>query len=117
MEKNLFRLDAGQYQGIALAPLGMADFIADLIMIYCDSRQAMRLVTAAAWTDGEPLRLTMAARGLCSDGVVQPFQIGRPVFAIPCGGERMHGATQDNEVVFTTTIDALEGIIKGLRGI
>ena len=116
MERSMFLLGVGKFKGIALAPLGKVDFIPDLIMIYCDSRQALRLVTAAAFTDGEPLRFSMAARGLCSDGVVQPFQIGRPVLSIPCGGDRSFGVTQDNEVVFTTPLDRLEGIIKGLRG-
>jgi uncharacterized protein (DUF169 family) len=115
MERNMFRLEVGKFEGIALAPLSEADFIPDLIMIYCDSRQALRLVTAAAFTDGEPLRFCMAARGLCSDGVVQPFQIGRPVVSIPCGGDRSFGVTQDNEVVFTTPIDGLDGVIKGLQ--
>ena len=115
MERNVFRLGVGKFKGIALAPLGKEDFIPDLIMIYCDSKQALRLVTAAGFTDGEPLRFSMAARGLCSDGVVQPFQIGRPVVSIPCGGDRSFGITQDNEVVFTTPIDRLEGIIKGLQ--
>ena len=68
-------------------------------MVYCDSREAMRLVTAASWTTGEPLRFSMAARGLCADGVAQPFLLGRPVLAVPCGGDRTHGGTQDDELV------------------
>ena len=116
MERNVFRLEVGKFGGIALFPLGKEHLVCDLIMIYCDSRQALRLVTAAAFTDGEPLSFSMAARGLCSEGVVQPFQIGRPVLSIPCGGDRAFGVTQDNEVVFTTPLDRIEGIIKGLQG-
>jgi len=115
MESSIFRLETDKFKGIALAPLAKANFIPDLIMMYCDSKQAMRLVTAATYTDGEPLRFSMAARGLCSDGVVQPFQIKRPVVSIPCGGDRLFGVAQDNEIVFTTPVDGLEGIIKGLR--
>jgi uncharacterized protein (DUF169 family) len=115
MERSVFRLETGKFKGMALAPLAKANFIPDLIMVYCDSKQAMRLVTAATFTDGEPLRFSMAARGLCSDGVVQPFQIKRPVVSIPCGGDRLFGVAQDNEVVFTTPLDRLEGIVKGLR--
>jgi uncharacterized protein (DUF169 family) len=115
MERSMFRLETGKFKGMALAPLAKANFLPDLIMIYCDSKQAMRLVTAATFTDGEPLRFSMAARGLCSDGIVQAFQIKRPVVSIPCGGDRLFGVAQDNEVVFTTPLDKLEGIIQGLR--
>ena len=114
MEKSIFRLETDRFKGMMLAPLGKADFVPDLIMIYCDSKQAMHLVTAATYTDGEPLSFSMAARGLCSDGVAQPFLIKQPVVAIPCGGDRLFGVVQDNELVFTTPVDRLEGIIKGM---
>ena len=115
MENSIFRLETDKYGGMLLAPMDKAEFTPDLVMIYCDSRQAMRLVTAATYTDGKPLRFSMAARGLCSDGVTQPFLIKQPVVAIPCGGDRLFGTAQDHEMVFTTPVDRLEGIIEGLR--
>jgi uncharacterized protein (DUF169 family) len=116
MERHVFRLEAGKYIGIAFAPLGKADFIPDLVMIYGNAKQAWRLVVATAWTTGEPLRVSIAARDLCSEAIVQPFQTGQPVLAIPCGGDRAHGMTTDDEIVFTTPVDKLEGIIQGLEG-
>lgn len=115
MERNVSRLEVGRYQGILLAPLEMTRFVPDLVMTYCDSKQAMQLVSASMWTCGEPLRFDMAARGLCSDGVVQPFRVGRPVLAVPCGGDRTHGGTQDDELVFTAPLHQLEGILGGLQ--
>ena len=115
MEKNVFRLPVGKYKGVAFAPLGKEYFVPDLVMIYCNSKQAMLLTTAVAWANGEALKVTIAARNVCSDGIVQPFQIGRPVVAIPCGGDREYGGTQDTEIVFTTPLDRLEGIINGLE--
>jgi uncharacterized protein (DUF169 family) len=115
MARNVFRLDVGKYKGMALAPLGEADFTPDLVMIYCDSRQAQRLILAAGWTNGEPLKSSMAGTCVCSEGIVQPFQIGQPVVAIPCGGDRKYAGAQDHEIVFTTPLDKLEGIIKGLE--
>lgn len=114
MERHVFRLEVGKYKGIAFAPLGKADFIPDLVMIYGNSREVHRLVLAAAWTTGEPLNVSIAARNLCTEGIIQPFQTGQPVLAIPCGGDREHGRTNDDEIVFTTPVDKLEGIIKGL---
>ena len=115
MEKSVPRLVTGEYCGVVFAPLTKAEFDPDLVMVYCNSKQAMRLVTAAAWTTGDPLRFSMAARGLCADGVVQPFRSGRPVLSVPCGGDRTHGGTQDDELVFTAPLDSLAGIIEGLE--
>jgi len=115
MEKRILRVKVGEYKGMLLAPLEAASFVPDLVMAYCNSKQAMQLVSAAMWTSGEPLRFDMAARGLCSDGVVQPLQLQRPVLAIPCGGDRTHGGTQDDELVFTSPFGQLDGIVDGLR--
>lgn len=115
MERHVFRLEVGKYKGVAFAPLGKADFIPDLVMIYGNSREALRLVLASVWTNGEPLKVSIAARNLCADGIVQPFQTGKPALAIPCGGDREHGVTDDHEIVFTTPVDKLEEIIEGLE--
>jgi len=114
MERHVFRLGVGKYKGVAFAVLEKADFAADLVMLYCNSREAMRLVTASAWTTGDSLKVNIAARNVCADAIVQPFQTGQPVLAIPCGGDRSRAGTDDNEIVFTAPVDKLEGIIKGL---
>ena len=115
MEGNIFRLEVGKYEGVVFAPLSKANFLPDLVMTYCNSREAMRLITAAEWMDGEPLTGKIAARCVCSEGVVQPFLTGEPVLGIPCGGDREHAGTQDYELVFTAPLSKLEGIIKGLE--
>lgn len=115
MEKHVARVKVGEYRGLLLAPLAQTSFVPDLVMAYCNSKQAMQLVAASMWTSGEPLRFDMAGRGLCSDGLVQSLQTRRPVLAIPCGGDRTHGGTQDDELVFITPTAELEGIVEGLR--
>jgi uncharacterized protein (DUF169 family) len=115
MERNVFRLETGKYKGVVFAPLWKADFVPDLVMIYGNSRQAMRLVSSSMCLTGDPLRVSIAARDVCADGIIQPFLTGRPALAIPCGGDRERGGTQDTEVVFTAPLNSLEGIIKGLE--
>jgi len=115
MEANVPCLAYGEYEGLVFSPLEKASFTPDLVMVYGNSRDAMRLITASAWETGEPLRVSMAARGLCGDGVVQAFLTGKPVLAIPCGGDRVYGGAQDDEVVFVTPVSHLEGIIAGLE--
>ena len=115
MENQVFRLEAGKYQGVAFATLGEADFTPDLIMIFCNSKDTRRLALASTWATGEPLRVDIFARDLCSEGVVQPLQTGHPAIAIPCGGDRRFGGTDDDEIVFTTPLDRVEVIMEGLE--
>lgn len=114
MERNVFRLKAGEYSGVAFAPLGNLEFDPDLLMIYCNASQAQRLITSAAWKTGVPLHVTVAGRALCSDGIVQPLQKEEPVVAIPCAGDRLWGGAQDDDVVFTAPVHKLEEIAHGL---
>jgi uncharacterized protein (DUF169 family) len=115
MEANVPRLAVGEFDGLVFGPLEKAGFVPDLMMVFCNSRDAMLLITASAWETGEPLRVSMAARGLCADGIVQAYVGSKPVLAVPCGGDRAHGGTQDDELVFVTPLDRLEGIIAGLE--
>lgn len=116
MEKHVFRLKVGKYQGVSFAPLRKLSFDPDVIMVFCNSKDAGRLVSAAAWINGEPVKASIAARDLCADAIIQPFQTGCPVIALPCAGDREYGRTQDDEIVFATPADRLEGIIAGLEG-
>ena len=114
MEKHVYRLDAGKYKGVMFAPLNKADFVPDIVMVFCNSKDSRSLIIASAWESGEPLIPSIAARNLCSEAVIQPFLSGKPVLAIPCGGDRQHGATHDDELVFATPVSKLEEITRGL---
>lgn len=116
MERQVHCLPVGEYQGLLLAPLDQCRFDPDLVMVFCNSLQATQLVASSAWKTGEPLHFSMAARCLCSDGVVQPYLMDRPVLALPCGGDRLHGRSQDYEVVFTTPVQYLGTLVAGLEG-
>lgn len=116
MERHVYRLEPGRYVGVAFAPLRQAPFAPDLIMIYSNGNDARRLALASAWETGEPLKVSIAGRNLCAESIAQLVCTGKPVFAIPCGGDRQHGGTQDDEVVFAAPVNRLAGIIEGLKG-
>ena len=115
MEKHVFRLEPGRYKGVVFAPLEKAGFTPDLVMIYSNGNDARRLALASAWETGEPLKVSIAGRNLCAESIAQLIGTGKPVLAIPCGGDRQHGDTQDDEVVFAAPVNRLTGIIEGLK--
>lgn len=117
MERNVFRFEYGRYAGILLAPLSKVNFNPDMVMIYCNSEQAMSLIIASRYDDGLPITTTISARGVCSDSVVQTIQTGKCHVCISCGGDRNMGKAESTEIVFTSPINKLQPIIDGLTNI
>jgi len=117
MEKDLFRFDYREYEGMVSAPLSEADFSPDLVIVYGNSDQVMNLIAASRYDDGMPLTSTISARAVCSDAVVQTVQTGRCHLCIPCKGDRMQAAAADDELVFTAVPEKLGKIAVGLAGV
>jgi len=117
MEKNLFRFKYGKYVGFVTAPLDKVNFDPDMILLYCNSAQAMSLVSASRYEDGLPLNTRISARAVCSDSVVQTIQTGRCHVSIPCGGDRALAFAGAEEIVFTAPVNKLRTIIEGLESL
>ena len=117
MEKSVFRFEPGKYIGLAFSPLRKTDFDPDMVMLYCNSVQAMLLVNAAIYEDGNPLDTTISARNVCSDTIVQTIQTGKCQVSIPCAGDHLHGLAKDYEIIFSAPSHKLNSIMRGLDSV
>jgi uncharacterized protein (DUF169 family) len=100
--ENTFKLgDNGkQYDGIYVQPLHAATEEPDVVVIYANPAQVMRLVHACAYDNGEKVTAdTVCEAALCSS---IGFVLGnnKPVIGFPCAGDRIFGGTQNQELVF-----------------
>jgi uncharacterized protein (DUF169 family) len=116
MVRGIPRLAAGEYGAFAFRPLEMTDQAFDILVVYANSLQTMKLIEAARWNTGNPLVPNITARAACANSIVQPFLRGEPVISIPCGGDRTWGRTQDAELIFSIPYLALEDLLAGLQG-
>jgi uncharacterized protein (DUF169 family) len=99
---NTFRLgDKGkQYAGINVQPLKTAKEDPDVVVMYVNPAQIMRLVHACAYDNGEKVAAdTVCEAALCSS-IGYVIENNKPVIAFPCAGDRIFGGTQNDEVVF-----------------
>lgn len=115
--KSFFRFEPGKYIGVLFSPVREATFDPDMVMVYCNSAQAMRMVRAARYEDGYPLIPRITASAVCSASVIQTVQTGNCQLNIPCGGDRAHAFARDDEIVFSAPFNRLEGIARGLEAI
>jgi len=109
------RLEAGKFSHLLIAPVAIADFEPDMVVVYCDSAQANRLVQAMTMGAG-PGVSAIASGGIdCGDVVGRTTLSDKCQFILPSGGDRVFGGTQDHEVILTIPRSKLEAVLKGLE--
>ncbi len=105
-----------QFHALVAAPLDRCDFVPDLICIYANPAQVMRLVQAALWRRGGKLTSSFGGRVDCSEIIVTTLKTNECQVILPCSGDRIFGQTQDHEMAFTIPYIKIEEILEGLRG-
>ena len=110
------RLGKGKYAGVVFSPLEWTKIEPDLVMIFCNPAQLMRLVHGATQETGAPLQSIFSGRGgTCTEGVLQTFRTGKPKVVLPGNGDRVWAMVQDDEMVFAIPANQLDSVIKGLE--
>lgn len=117
LAKNFPRLAFGQCIGVLSAPLKKADFLPDMVIIYCDSAQLRSLLAGLKYKQGELVTSTMEPASACVQAIVPTLKSNRCQVAVPCGGDRRWALAQDDEMIFTIPGDKLADVMSGLRHI
>lgn len=115
MARDLPRFDYGKYEYLLLSPLHSAGFEPDLVVIYGNSAQVMRLVQGLVYGTGQTLTSSTSGGIDCADIIVRTVRTGECQFILPCGGDRVFGLTQDDEVAFTLPPSKVETLLQGLE--
>jgi uncharacterized protein (DUF169 family) len=110
-----FRPEKESFSGVVFSPLELGRIDPDLVMVFCNSAQIMRLVHAATRETGTSLTSTFSGRfGACNEGVLQTLKSRQANVVLPGNGDRVWGMVQDDELVFTFPAEMLDAIAEGL---
>lgn len=115
-EATVPKFEYGLYQYILIGPAGRANYEPDVILIYGDSAQVMRLVHAALWEEGGTLTSNFMGRYDCADYTAGVLNSGKCQVILPCNGDRVFGMVQDFEMAFAIPHKEIDQIITGLQG-
>jgi len=115
-ESELAKFDFQQYRYILTAPISRAGFEPHLYLVYGDSAQVMRMLTACLWKEGGYLSSRFSGRLDCADICIETIQTGKPQVVLPCYGDRVFGQTQDHEMAFTIPAGMEQAMIEGFEG-
>jgi uncharacterized protein (DUF169 family) len=109
------RFKVGDYIGVMSAPLTSAEFEPDVVVIYCNSAQLLRLLLGAAFKTGRDIQSVLGGHAACVYAVVPPILKGNYHVAVPCRGDRGRAGTQDDEIIFTAPKSKIEELAIGLE--
>ncbi len=104
------------YAGFVVAPLHRMNFEPDLVCLYANPAQVMRLVQGALWHRGGKLTSSFGGRIDCSEIIVTTMKTQECQVILPCSGDRIFGQTQDHEMAFTMPAGRVPEVLEGLRG-
>lgn len=105
----------GTYASVLLSPLAKAPFAPDIVTMYGNPAQIMRLVQAWTYATGHRVEGNFGGKIECTEYLIAPFLNRRPRVAIPGNGDRIFSMTQDDEIVFSLPGEGLSPLVQGLK--
>jgi uncharacterized protein (DUF169 family) len=114
-EQIVPRLEYGKYAGILMAPLDRAEFEPQVVCVYGNSAQVMRLVQASLFSRGGALNSLSTGRIDCSEIIIRTLLTQQPQYILPCSGDRIFGLTDDDEMIFAMPIEWADEVVRGLE--
>jgi uncharacterized protein (DUF169 family) len=111
-----FKLAKGQYAGIVFSPLEKSRIEPQLVMIFCNAAQLMRLVHGATHQTSISLKSVFSGKfGSCTEGVLQVLKTKESKVVLPGNGDRVWAMVQDDELALVTPVECLDSLIQGLE--
>ena len=103
-------------KSVIISPLEWTKIEPDVVLIYGNAAQMMRLIQSYLYVKGGELNFTATGRaGSCSDGIVKALMIQEPRLVILGNGDRVWGMAQDDELLFALPSGQLDDLLEGLE--
>ncbi|MBX6376918.1 MAG: DUF169 domain-containing protein [Clostridia bacterium] len=108
--------DPSEAATLLMGPLDRVDFEPDVVVVYANPAQVMRLVAGALYRRGGSLQATISPRADCAEIINRTVQTGEPQVILPCYGDRVFGLAQDHEMAFAFPWSWAGELVQGLEG-
>jgi uncharacterized protein (DUF169 family) len=108
------RLEYGKYIGIVSAPLKVASFEPDLVLIYSNAAQLRTILLAVKYKEGTLVPSVFDPIDSCVFSIVPVLQSGEYRITIPDPGEYERALTGEDLIIFSVPGDKVETLMLGL---
>jgi uncharacterized protein (DUF169 family) len=108
-------LEPGCCRAVVHAPLARTVFEPDLILMYVNPAQLMRLLHGITQEKGHAVASSFSGKaGSCTEGVIGAYVDKDPKVVVPGNGDRVWASAQDDEMAFVLPAAMLESLVRGL---
>jgi uncharacterized protein (DUF169 family) len=107
------RFEYGQYSHICVAPLNRIGFVPDVIVVYGNPAQVMRMIQGALYNEGGAVQSSSMGRLGCA-AMITVIKKNECRYLVPGNGDRIFGMTQDWEMVFMMPASKVDSVVEGL---
>ena len=108
------RFEPQEVGAIYLCPLERLVLDPEVVVVYGNPAQLMRLIQAITFSMGKRVVGEFGGKVECSQYLIGPYRTGEARVAIPGQGDRIFSMTQDDEMVVSLPAAFLEGALMGL---
>jgi uncharacterized protein (DUF169 family) len=100
---------------IVMAPIHLATFDPDVVIVYGNPAQITRMVQGACYKVGGYVESRFAGRGACGGEITVPYAQNKCNVICPGGGERIFGLTADDEMAFAFPASWIDNVLEGIE--
>jgi uncharacterized protein (DUF169 family) len=113
--QNFPHLEYGKYIGIVSAPLKTANFLPDLVLVYCYPAQLRSMLMATKYREGFLVTSQFDPIDSCVYSVAPVILNGQYRITLPDPGEYERAMAGEDEIIFSVPKDKMEELISGLK--
>ena len=112
----LTRCAPQEIEALYLAPLERLARDPDVVVVYGNPAQLMRLIHGGTHRSGNPIQSSFSGRASsCTEGVIGAYQDQTLKVVVPGNGDRVWGGCQDHEMVMAVPAAGLAEVVEGLE--
>lgn len=109
------KLPFGKFSAIVAGALHRIDFTPDIILIWGNSAQIMRIIQGYLWKKGGRVSMSTFCDGVCADTISNAIITKDLQIAFPCLGDRRFGMAIDSDLIASIPIGIIDKIMEGLE--
>ena len=108
-------LPQGKYSAVVAGALNRIEFVPDLVLIWGNSAQIMRVIQGFLWNEGGRVSMSTFCDGVCADSISQAMLTGELQISFPCLGDRRFGLAKDTDLIASIPFGIIDSIVEGME--